>query len=48
MDVDKGTGGDRKCYHCGKFDHMAQNCWDRNKVRVAETPQESAKENEGQ
>jgi len=26
MDVDKGRGGDRTCYHCGKFGHMAQNC----------------------
>jgi len=48
MDVDRGTGGDRKCYHCRKFGHMAQNCWDRNKVRVAEMLQESAKENGGQ
>jgi len=38
MDVDRGIGGDRKCYHCGKFGHMAWNCWDRNKVRVVETP----------
>jgi len=48
MDVDRGTGEDRKCYHCGKFGHMARNCWDRNKARVVETPQESAKENGGQ
>ena len=48
MDVDRGTGGDRKCYHCGKFGHMARNCWDRNKARVVETPQELAKENGGQ
>jgi len=48
IDVDRGTGGDRKCYHCGKFGHMAWNCWDRNKARVVETPQESAKENGGQ
>jgi len=48
IDVDRGIGEDRKCYYCGKFGHMAQNCWDRNKVRVAETPQESAKENGGQ
>jgi len=47
MDVDRGTGKDRKCYHCGKFGHMARNCWDRNKARVVETPQESAKENGG-
>jgi len=48
IDVDKGRGGDRTCYHCGKFGHMAQNCWERNKVRVVEMPQESAKENGGQ
>ena len=23
MDVDRGRGEDRTCYHCGKFDHMA-------------------------
>jgi len=23
MDVDRGRGGDRTCYHCGKFGHMA-------------------------
>ena len=48
MDVDRGRGGDRTCYYCGKFGHMAQNCWERNKVRVVEGPQESAKENGGQ
>ena len=48
MDVDKGTGGDRKCYHCEKFSHMARNCWDRGKARVVETLQELAKENGGQ
>jgi len=48
MDVDRGTGGNRKCYHCGKFGHMARNCWDRNKARIVETPQELAKENGGQ
>jgi len=26
MDIDRGMGGDRKCYHCGRFDHMARNC----------------------
>jgi len=23
MDVNRGRGGDRTCYHCGKFGHMA-------------------------
>jgi len=27
---------------------MARNCWERNKARVVEMPQESAKENGGQ
>jgi len=48
MDVDRGRGGDRTCYHCRKFGHMAQNCWERNKARVVETLQELAKENEDQ
>jgi len=48
MDVDRGTGEDRKCYHCRKFGHMARNCWDKNKARVVETPQGSVKENGGQ
>ena len=26
MDVNRGRGEDRKCYQCGKFGHMAQNC----------------------
>ena len=45
MDVDRGKRGDRKCYQCGKFGHMAQNCWERNKARIVNTLQESAKEN---
>jgi len=45
MDVDKGIGGDRRCYHYRKFGHMAQNCWDKNKARVVETLQELTKEN---
>ena len=48
MDVDRGRGGDRTCYHYKKFGHMAQNCWEKNKARVVEMPQESAKENGGQ
>jgi len=48
MDVDRGRGGDRTCYHYKKFGHMARNCWEKNKARVVEMPQESAKENGGQ
>ena len=48
MDIDKGRGGDRTCYVCGKWGHMAKNCWERYKERVVKTPQESAKENGGQ
>ena len=48
MDVDRGRGGDRMCYVCGKWGHMAKNCWERYKTRVVETLQEVAKENGGQ
>jgi len=48
MDVDRGRGGDRMCYVCGKWGHMAKNCWERHRKRVVEMPQESAKENGGQ
>ena len=48
MDVDRGRGGDRTCYVCGKWGHMAKNCWERHRGRVVETLQESAKENGGQ
>jgi len=48
MDVDRGRGGDRTCYCCRKFGHMARNCWGKIEVRVVEGPQESAKENGGQ
>jgi len=47
MDVDGNRGGDRKCYNCGKFGHMARNCWGKREARVADMPQESAKENGG-
>ena len=33
---------------CGKWGHMAKNCWERHKGRVVETSQELAKENRGQ
>jgi len=45
MDIDKGRRGDRMCYYCGKFGHMARNCWERNRARVVEMLQELAKEN---
>jgi len=48
MDVDRGREGDRTCYVCGKWGHIAKNCWERHRGRVVETPQESAKENGGQ
>jgi len=48
MDIDKGREEDRTCYVCGKWGHMAKNCWERHKGRVVETLQESAKENGGQ
>jgi len=37
MDIDKGRGGDRTYYVCGKWGHMAKNCWERHKGRVVET-----------
>jgi len=48
MDVDKGREGDRTCYVCGKWSHMAKNCWKKHKRRIVEMLQESAKENGGQ
>jgi len=36
MDIDKGRGGDKMCYVCGKWDHIAKNCWKRHKGRVVE------------
>jgi len=38
MDIDRGRGGDRTCYVCGKWGHMAKNCWERHKGRVVKTP----------
>jgi len=49
LDVDKGREGDRTCYVCGKWGHMAKNCWERwKKGRVVKMPQELAKDNGGQ
>jgi len=47
-DIDGSRGGDRTCYVCGKWGHMAKNCWERHKKRVVETLQELAKGNGGQ
>ena len=48
MDVNRRRERNRTYYLCGKWDHMARNCWERNKARVVEIPQELAKENRGQ
>jgi len=48
IDVNRGKGGDRTCYHCRKWGHMARNCWEKNRARVVEMPQELAKDNGGQ
>jgi len=48
MEIDRERGGNRTCYVCGKWGHMAKNCWKRHKRRIVEMPQESAKENGGQ
>jgi len=48
MDVDRGKGEDRTCYHCKKWGHMARNYWEKNRARVVETPQKLAKDNRGQ
>jgi len=45
MDIDRSRGGDRTCYMCGKWGHIAKNCWERHKGRVVEMLQESAKGN---
>jgi len=36
MDINRGEEGDRTCYVCGKWGHMAKNCWKRHKRRVVE------------
>jgi len=48
MEVDRGKRGDRTCYVCRKWGHMAKNCWERHKGRVVEMSHESAKESRGQ
>jgi len=48
MDIGRGKEGDRTYYHCRKWGHMTRNCWEKNKARVVEMPQESAKGNGGQ
>jgi len=48
MDIDREREGDRTCYVCEKWGHMARNCWEKYKRRVVETPQKLAKENGGQ
>ena len=48
MDVNREKGGDRKCYYCRGWGHMARNCWKRNKARVVEMLQELVKDNGGQ
>jgi len=48
IDVDRERGGNRTYYVCGKWDHMAKNCWEKYKKRVVEMLQELTKENRGQ
>ena len=48
MDVDRERGGNRTCYICRKWGHMAKNCWERHKGRVVEMPHKLAKESGGQ
>ena len=50
MDVDRGREEDRICYMCGKWDHMAKNCWQkkRREGRIVEMLQELAKDNREQ
>ena len=50
MDVDRGREEDRIYFMCGKWSHMAKNCWQRKRRegRVAEILQKLAKESGGQ
>jgi len=32
MEVNRGKRGDRTYYWCGKWGHMARNCWEKNKA----------------
>ena len=34
MDIDREREGDKMCYVCGKWGHMARNCWEKHKGRV--------------
>ena len=36
MDIERERERDRTCYMCGKWGHMAKNCWERHKGRVVE------------
>ena len=42
MDVDRGWGGDQKCFNCGMFRHMARHC--RNRKEVRRGTQEASKD----
>ena len=48
MDINREREGDRTCYVYRKWGYITKNYWKRYKGRVVETPQELAKENEGQ
>ena len=36
MDIDRRRRGDRTCYVCGKWGHMAKNYWKRHKGKIVE------------
>jgi len=46
MDVDRGWGGDQRCFNCGMFRHMARHC--RNQKKVREGIQKASKDQEDQ